>query len=363
MVIKHSTTKTAGQKLHAVADWNAEHTGTATPESHGNEAHTSVFLTSFIETDPVFNAWKTATPPYYASHIDDGTTSGQMLYWNGSKWTYGTNLSYDDSNKKLTLTGGDSDTSHVFSSNATISTNTGWSAGLQSYNILDIGDDVWDNSEGFISTTNNAEFFPEGNSYYLVSVSNFSSLIPVGATILGIKVKFKISKYDGLDTATLTHVTLIESNSPRGDNKASSNNITTTPTFLEFGGPTDLWGTTWTRNQIIGDEDSGFAIAINKVGEYSSVIANNAQMIVYFSYQDVQYYAIGTDYSDGGKFKISNSETIGTDDIATFDKAFKTTILTTTQRDLISAVNGMIIYNSTTNKFQGYENGSWTNII
>lgn len=36
---------------------------------------------------------------------------------------------------------------------------------------------------------------------------------------------------------------------------------------------------------------------------------------------------------------------------------------TTSERDAIEAVNGMIIYNSTTNKFQGYENGSWANLI
>ena len=37
--------------------------------------------------------------------------------------------------------------------------------------------------------------------------------------------------------------------------------------------------------------------------------------------------------------------------------------ITTTVRDAITAVNGMLIYNSTLNKFQGYENGSWTSLI
>ena len=36
---------------------------------------------------------------------------------------------------------------------------------------------------------------------------------------------------------------------------------------------------------------------------------------------------------------------------------------TTTERDLLDAANGMIIYNTTDNKFQGYENSSWSNII
>jgi len=37
--------------------------------------------------------------------------------------------------------------------------------------------------------------------------------------------------------------------------------------------------------------------------------------------------------------------------------------LTTTQRDALTAANGMVIYNTTDNKFQGYENGAWANLI
>lgn len=37
--------------------------------------------------------------------------------------------------------------------------------------------------------------------------------------------------------------------------------------------------------------------------------------------------------------------------------------MTTTQRDALTAVNGMLIYNSTLNKFQGYENGAWVSLI
>jgi hypothetical protein len=36
---------------------------------------------------------------------------------------------------------------------------------------------------------------------------------------------------------------------------------------------------------------------------------------------------------------------------------------TTTERNLLAAQNGDVIYNSSTNKFQGYENGSWVNLI
>jgi hypothetical protein len=42
---------------------------------------------------------------------------------------------------------------------------------------------------------------------------------------------------------------------------------------------------------------------------------------------------------------------------------FKAAGLTTVQRDALTAENGDIIYNTTDNKFQGYENGSWANLI
>ena len=37
--------------------------------------------------------------------------------------------------------------------------------------------------------------------------------------------------------------------------------------------------------------------------------------------------------------------------------------MTTTERDALTAANGMIVYNTTDNKFQGYENGAWANLI
>ncbi len=37
--------------------------------------------------------------------------------------------------------------------------------------------------------------------------------------------------------------------------------------------------------------------------------------------------------------------------------------MTTTQKNALTPVNGMVVYDSTLNKFQGYENGGWANLI
>ena len=35
---------------------------------------------------------------------------------------------------------------------------------------------------------------------------------------------------------------------------------------------------------------------------------------------------------------------------------------TKTERDALTASNGMVLYNTTDNKFQGYQNGAWINL-
>ena len=56
---------------------------------------------------------------------------------------------------------------------------------------------------------------------------------------------------------------------------------------------------------------------------------------------------------------------IGAADIGIADLSDSFTVPTIDyyRKDALTAVNGMIIYNSSTNKFQGYENGSWSNLI
>ena len=62
-------------------------------------------------------------------------------------------------------------------------------------------------------------------------------------------------------------------------------------------------------------------------------------------------------YGEQGIFGDVQVDTV---DVAS---TLKVASLTTTARDALTAVNGMIIYNTTDSKLQGYEGGAWANLI
>ena len=55
---------------------------------------------------------------------------------------------------------------------------------------------------------------------------------------------------------------------------------------------------------------------------------------------------------------------LGTVEVGTvaISASFTLPSLTTTERDALTAANGMLVYNTSPTTLQGYENGSWVNI-
>ena len=66
----------------------------------------------------------------------------------------------------------------------------------------------------------------------------------------------------------------------------------------------------------------------------------------------------------GGRVGIGTNSpaTSGALDITSTTGALIITRLTTSQRNALTPVNGMLIYNTTNNKLEGYENGAWVNL-
>jgi hypothetical protein len=79
--------------------------------------------------------------------------------------------------------------------------------------------------------------------------------------------------------------------------------------------------------------------------------------------RDTEHNFIENGLRIGGVPDTSDTVTNTSIGLDMFDRAVKFANIDTTARDALTAVNGMVIYNTTTNKFQGYENGSWVDLI
>ena len=112
---------------------------------------------------------------------------------------------------------------------------------------------------------------PEGSSggnfityYYRAPIGDVSS-IPAGSTINGIEVEIEKSKL--ATTVTDEFVRLYKAGTGFvGDNKAdTSTNYAHFPSFTiaNYGGAIDLWGTTWTRDEVVNDLEVGIACDID----------------------------------------------------------------------------------------------------
>ena len=77
--------------------------------------------------------------------------------------------------------------------------------------------------------------------------------------------------------------------------------------------------------------------------------------------------AMGVNVFDNSKLVIDNTGKVGIGttspqgalDVLSTTAGFIVPRMTTEQRDALTAVNGMIIYNTATNAFNFYEDGSW----
>lgn len=90
--------------------------------------------------------------------------------------------------------------------------------------------------------------------------------IPTGSTILGITVAVKAMRMvtgGSSGEVRANTVQLIKNGVQTGSNLATATNFTTTDAFRSYGGASNLWGTTWTAEQI---NSPTFGVAFRPIG-------------------------------------------------------------------------------------------------
>jgi hypothetical protein len=106
---------------------------------------------------------------------------------------------------------------------------------------------------------------------------------------------------------------------------------------------------------------------VSGISSYASITGSRTAMFL--------AHAADKDFGPSTKYVIWSNGKLGvgkdTEALATLEVAGDSIVsgytlfgrITTTQRNALTAANGMVIYNTTDNKFQGYENGAWASLI
>jgi hypothetical protein len=113
---------------------------------------------------------------------------------------------------------------------------------------------------------------------------NFDAVIPEGATIVGIEVQKIRTSSGGSGYLHDDVVRLRKTSGQVGDNKANASLWTSTGTTDYYGGESDLWGTTWSRAEVVS-EDFGVDMSIFNDHAEDLIYARiyNARIRVYYS--------------------------------------------------------------------------------
>lgn len=94
-----------------------------------------------------------------------------------------------------------------------------------------------------------------------LKATNFGFSIPGGARIDGILVEVEGKHVNDFDSDTTSGVKLVKANGSFGTENKTGGSWTTSDTYRSFGGASDLWGDTWTTEDI---NDADFGVGISR---------------------------------------------------------------------------------------------------
>lgn len=124
----------------------------------------------------------------------------------------------------------------------------------------------------------------DDSTYLRVLNPDFASAIPNDATIDGIEITIRAGITSGPSPLDFTRVNLLRNTGTyAGENKQADHDLTTGIETITWGGPTDLWLTTWTPSQI-NDAGTGFVFRLAKnVGATTTASIEWVKITVYHS--------------------------------------------------------------------------------
>lgn len=145
-----------------------------------------------------------------------------------------------------------------------------------------VGTLVW-SSPNQIATGNVTDALPSGASQqtHYLKATNFSLAVPSGATIIGIQLG--VTRFAGPGpVAQDAAIKLVKAGTIQATNRSLSGAWSSAGyTVATYGGPTDLWGTTWTPTDI---NNSGFGAVVSALSLSNGTIAVRlVQITVFFT--------------------------------------------------------------------------------
>lgn len=146
-----------------------------------------------------------------------------------------------------------------------------------------IGTVAWSNPSNAAASDNSratANLSEPGLTSHYLKATNFGFTLPEGATVLGIEARVEKSKTE-LFTLTDAEVKIVKGGVVGSTNKRD---IAEWPVnndgIVTYGGPTDLWGTTWAVADVNGE---GFGLVIAAQGRGVARV-DDIEIVVYYSY-------------------------------------------------------------------------------